>query len=87
MQFVLVDEALRTLRALAVERAGEPGDLQPQVGDQRGVARQLRLYGSRLGLGAIGCGPGLIGALCGLVGSEFGGRQAEDRGGAATHAA
>ena len=37
LQLVLVDEALRALGALAVEGAAEPGDLQPEMGDQRRV--------------------------------------------------
>ncbi len=56
------------LGALAVERAGELGDLEPEVGDQRGVTRQLGLHGGGLGLCALDGGLSLIGPQDGLVG-------------------
>ncbi len=68
LQLVLVDEALRAFGALAVERAGEPGDLEPQMSDQRGVTRQLGLHGGGLGLGAVCCSLGLV--CTGLGGRE-----------------
>ncbi len=68
LQLVLVEEALGALGALAVEGAGEPGDLEPEVGDQRGVARQLGLHGGGLGLCALDGGLSLIGPQDGLVG-------------------
>ncbi len=75
LQLVLVDEALRALGTLAIERAGELGDLEPEMGNQRRVTRQPGLHGDSLGLGAIGCGLGFIGALGGLIGSGLGGRE------------
>ena len=68
-------EALRALGTLAIERAGELGDLEPEMGNQRRVTRQPGLHGGSLGLGAIGCGLGFIGALGGLIGSGLGGRE------------
>ena len=72
LQLVLVEEALGPLGALAVESSGELGDLEPEVGDQRGIARQLGLHGGGLGLGALDGGLSLIGPKGGLVGQANG---------------
>lgn len=39
LQFVLVEQALRALGALAMNGAGELGDLKPEMRDQRGLVR------------------------------------------------
>ncbi len=75
LQLVLVEQALGALGALAVEGPAEAGDLQPEVGDQRGVARHSGSQGGRIGLGALGRGLGLVGEMDGPIGPGLGGRE------------